>query len=51
MITHRLIVEEWEKHKSLDKARRVKKLNKAHGNGQVTSELLPDHIHTEHIDN
>jgi hypothetical protein len=50
VITHKLILEEWEKHKSLDKDRKIKKLGKVHGTGPKGGELLPSFISTEHID-
>jgi len=50
VITHKLILEEWEKHKSLDKDRKIKKLGKVHGTGSKGGELLPSFISTDHID-
>ena len=50
LITHRLLLEEWENHKSKDKSRKLKKLGKVHGSSLSNGELLPSFISTEHID-
>lgn len=50
VVTHKLILQEWEKHKSLDRDRKIKKLSKVHGTGPKGGELLPSFISTDHID-
>lgn len=50
LITHRLLLGEWENHKSKDKGRKLKKLGKVHGSIVSNGELLPSFINTEHID-